>query len=152
MLQLRGTASNADTGCMETPGMTADNNEVIGRLGRRSMRLLVLASGMFCMVLVAGWTVVRIMILWRSDLGVRATLLGLALLLVFGVWLRVMSLNWQALGDAETHAIEESPVTVPDPDDGTGIWGVGGPAMREPGSTGTWPRRVIDRRYDNNDD
>jgi len=81
--------------------MTADNNESHGRLGRRSMRLLVLASGMFCMVLVAGWTVVRIMILWRSDLGVRATLLGLALLLVFGCGCAVMSLNWQALGDAE---------------------------------------------------
>jgi hypothetical protein len=152
MLRIRGTASNADTGCMGTPGMTADSNELIERLGRRSMRLLVLASGMFFMVLVAGWTVVRVMILWRSDLGVRATLLGLALLLVFGVWLRVMSLNWQALGDAETHAIEEPPVTPADPDEGTGIWGVGGPAMREPGSTGTWPRRVIDRRYDNSDD
>lgn len=132
--------------------MTADSNRLVDRLGHRGVRLLVLGSGMFFMVLVAGWTVVRIMVLWRSEFEVRAALLALALLLVFGIWLRVMSLNWQALGDDEAHPIEHAPVTPPDPDEGTGIWGVGGPAMREPGSTGTWPRRIIDRRYDNNDD
>lgn len=133
--------------------MTADRNEFVERLGRRSVRLLVLGSGMFCMVLVAGWAVVRIMVLWRSDFGLRAALLALALLVVFVVWLRVMSLNWQALGDDEARAIEQPPVTPPDADEGTGIWGVGGPAMREPGSTGTWPRRrIVDRRYDNNDE
>jgi len=125
--------------------MIADRHEFMERLGRRGVRLLVLASGMLFMVLVAGWTIVRIMTLVRSDLGLRATLLGLALLLVFAAWLRVMSLNWSALRDDDS--ADDAPVTPADADEGTGIWGVGGPAMREPGSTGTWPRRIVDRRY-----
>jgi len=98
---------------------------------------------------VAGWTLVKVMTLLRSGLGVRATLLGLALLLVFFAWLRIMSLNWSAVQDDDP--ADDAPVTPADADEGTGIWGVGGPAMREPGNTGTWPRRVIDRRYDDND-
>ena len=35
--------------------------------------------------------------------------------------------------------------------DQTGIWGVGGPSMREPGSTGVWPARRVDRRYEDRD-
>ena len=132
--------------------MTAERHEFFERLGRHSLRLLVLASGMLFMVLVAGWTVVKIITLLRSDFGLRAALLSLALLLVFAVWLRVMSLNWQALRDDDDSAIEDAPVTPADADEGTGIWGVGGPAMREPGNTGTWPRRIVDRRYDENDD
>ncbi len=132
--------------------MIADRHELFERLGRHSVQLLVLGSGMLFMVLVAGWTVVKIMTLLRSDLAVRAALLGFALLLVFGVWLRVMSLNWQALRGDDDSVVEDTPVTPPDADEGTGIWGVGGPAMREPGNTGTWPRRIVDRRYDENDD
>ena len=130
--------------------MSADRHEFFERLGRHSMRLLVLASGMVFMVLVAGWAVVRIMAWLRSDLGMRAALLGFALVLVFGLWLRVMSLNWRALRD-DDDAAEDVPVTPADADDGTGIWGVGGPAMREPGNTGTWPRRIVDRRYRDDD-
>ena len=150
MLHIRGALGGADTGSMGTPGMSADRHEFVELLGRHSLRLLVLASGLIFMVLVAGWSVVRIMILLRSDLGLRAALLGFALLLVFGIWLRVMSLNWSALRDDED-AADDAPVTPPDADEGTGIWGVGGPAMREPGNTGTWPRRVVDRRYDDDD-
>ena len=101
------------------------------------------------MVLVAGWTLVKLMALLRSGMGMRATLLGLALLLVFLAWLRIMSLNWSAVQEDETGL--DAPVTPADADEGTGIWGVGGPAMRQPGDTGTWPRRVIDRRYGGND-
>jgi len=129
--------------------MTAEKHDFLERLGRRGIQLLVLASGMAFMVLVAGWTVVKVTTLLRSGLGLRATLLGLALLLVFFAWLRIMSLNWSAVQEDESG--DDAPVTPADADEGTGIWGVGGPAMREPGHTGTWPRRVIDRRYDDND-
>jgi hypothetical protein len=50
--------------------------------------------------------------------------------------------------DRDSIADRDAPFTPPDADEGTGIWGVGGPAMREPGSTGTWPSRSIDRRYE----
>lgn len=130
--------------------MTMDANEFAGRWARRSIQLLVLASGMLFMVLVTGWTVVKILALSRSGYGLRAALLSAALLVVFLVWLQVMSLNWQAARDSESagDSDRDEPFTPPDADEGTGIWGVGGPAMREPGNTGTWPRRVIDRRYD----
>ena len=130
--------------------MTMDANEFAGRWARRSIQLLVLASGMLFMVLVTGWTVVKILALSRSGYGLRAALLSAALLVVFLVWLQVMSLNWQAARDSESagDSDRDEPFTPPDADEGTGIWGVGGPAMREPGNTGTWPRRTIDRRYD----
>jgi hypothetical protein len=146
MLWLPGAVRDADTWPMGSPIMTADMHEFAGRLGRRGVRLLVLASGMAFMVLVAGWTVVKILTLWRSGMGVRAGLLSLALLLVFAAWLRVMSVNWSAVRADQGES--DAPVTPPDADEGTGIWGVGGPAMREPGNTGTWPRRVVDRRYE----
>ena len=126
--------------------MTTGINEFAGRWGRRSMQLLVLASGMLFMVLVTGWTVVKILALSRSGYGLRAALLSAALLVVFLVWLQVMSLNWRAARDSAGDS--DAPFTPSDADEGTGIWGVGGPAMREPGNTGTWPRRVIDRRYE----
>ncbi len=130
--------------------MTMDVNEFAGRWARRGIQLLVLASGMLFMVLVSGWTVVKILALSRSGYDLRAALLSTALLVVFLVWLQVMSLNWQAARNSETAGDSDSdaPFTPPDADEGTGIWGVGGPAMREPGNTGTWPRRAIDRRYE----
>ncbi len=131
--------------------MTMDMNEFAGRWGRRSIQLLVLASGMLFMVLVTGWTVVKILTLSRSGFSVRAALLSAALLVVFLVWLQVMSLNWRAVRERESARDSEEPFTPPDADEGTGIWGVGGPAMREPGNTGTWPRRAIDRRYEEPD-
>lgn len=131
--------------------MTMDVNEFAGRWGRRAIRLLVLASGMLFMVLVSGWTLVKILALSRSGHELRAALLGAALLLVFLVWLQVMSLNWRAVRERDSSADSDAPYTPPDADEGTGIWGVGGPAMREPGSTGTWPSRNIDRRYEERD-
>jgi hypothetical protein len=128
--------------------MTMDVNEFAGRWARRGIQLLVLASGMLFMVLVTGWTVVKILALSRSGYGLRAALLSAALLVVFLVWLQVMSMNWRAARASDSAGDSDEPFTPPDADEGTGIWGVGGPAMREPGSTGTWPRRVIDRRYE----
>ena len=130
--------------------MTMAVSEFAGRWGRRSIQLLVLASGVLLMVLVTGWMVVKILVLLRSGYSLRAALLGATLLLVFLVWLQVMSLNWQAARNSESAGDSDSddPFTPPDADDGTGIWGVGGPAMREPGNTGTWPSRIVDRRYE----
>jgi hypothetical protein len=150
MLWLPGAARDADIESMGSAIMTGDMRDLAQRLGRRSVQLLVLGSGMLFMVLVTGWTIARIMTLARSGLGLRASLLGAALLLVFAAWLRVMSLNWIAV--REDDADIDVPMTPPDADEGTGIWGVGGPAMREPGNTGTWPRRVVDRRYEGGKD
>jgi len=148
MLWVRGAGCRAVIGSMGLPALTMNMNEFAGRLGRRSMQLLVLASGMLFMVLVTGWTVVKILTLSRSGYGLRAVLLSAALLLVFLVWLQVMSLNWRAARDSESAGDSDEPFTPPDADEGTGIWGVGGPAMREPGNTGTWPSRMVDRRYE----
>lgn len=57
----------------------------------------------------------------------RATIIGGLTLLAFVIWLRIVSVNWRALNH-----VEEPQTFQPDET----VWGVGGPAMREPGSTG----------------
>jgi hypothetical protein len=69
----------------------------------------------------------------------------MAVLLLLLLSVRVIALNWRAVGPIG------GPGAPPDGNDQTGNWGVGGPSMREPGSTGVWPARQVDRRYEDRD-
>jgi hypothetical protein len=97
-------------------------------------------------LLLGGWSAFAIVAALRTGLGLRAILIGLGSVLLLLVALRVMSLNWWV-----TRA-QSAPPASPDGNDQTGIWGVGGPAMREPGTTGVYRAPVADRRYENRDD
>ena len=121
-----------------------ESHGLVERYGARSVRLLVLISGVIFMVLVAAWAIVQLLGALHTGHRWRAAWVGGAAAVVFIVWLRVMAVNWRA-----GLAADLDPPTLPaDADEGTGVWGVGGPAMREPGNTGTWPRRIVDRRYE----
>ncbi len=63
-----------------------------------------------------------------KALLITLIIVGLALL-AFVIWLRVVAANRRGV-----RREAEPPFATP-PED-TGVWGVGGPAMREPGSTG----------------
>jgi len=110
----------------------------------RRVRLLVLLSGLIFMVLVAAWAIVQVLGALHAGHRWQVAWMVGAAALVLVVWLRVMAVNWRAVRSPEL----EPPTLPADADEGTGVWGVGGPAMREPGTTGTWPRRVVDRRYE----
>jgi len=127
--------------------MEEESDGLPERLGQRSVRLLVLGSGIVFMVLVAGWGAVQVLQAIHTGQTARATLLGGGALVVLAAWLRIMAVNWRAAVSDEP----DPPIMPADADDGTGVWGVGGPAMREPGNTGTWPRRNFDRRYEQGD-
>jgi len=115
---------------------------VIERFGPRGARLALAVSGVLFIGLVGGWSALQIMAAWHRGQVLKGAVLALLALVLLLVSLRVMVLNWGA-----TRASDERPVVIPDGSEQTGIWGVGGPAMREPGSTGVWPARRIDRRY-----
>jgi energy-converting hydrogenase Eha subunit F len=106
-----------------------------------------LALGVALMVLVAGWAAVLISDMMQSGHPLRAAVLAVstALLLVMG--LVVAAAQWRGSGRPR-----KRPVIQPEAGDPTGIWGVGGPSMREPGDTGNWPTRGVDRRYENPQD
>jgi hypothetical protein len=125
----KGVAMNATT-----PGLAE-------RLGLRSARVAVLVSGLLFLILTTGWAAVQLLAAVRSGQGLRAVLIGAAALLTLAIWLRVMSVNWRA--NARGEAPDDAP---PELSDATGVWGVGGPSMRDPGTTGNWQRPLIDRR------
>ncbi|MGH8253704.1 MAG: hypothetical protein ACRES2_06660, partial [Steroidobacteraceae bacterium] len=92
--------------------------------------------------LIGGWAALSVGAAWRAGHYFKAFAdAAIALLLVL-LSLRIMAVNWRA-----TRADEAAPAVLPDGNDQTGIWGVGGPSMREPGSTGVFlSRRSTDRR------
>lgn len=71
---------------------------------------------------------------WERRL--RAGLIGVLALIALGLWWRILRTQWARLR-VTGGAAQES--------EDTGIWGVGGPGMRTPGTTGL-SRIVRDRR------
>lgn len=71
---------------------------------------------------------------WERRL--RAGLIGALALIALGLWLRLLRTQWARyrVAGGTGHESED-----------TGIWGVGGPGMRTPGTTGL-SRIVRDRR------
>ena len=115
--------------------------------GPRGVRLALLSSGLVFMAVLAAWSVMRIIALYQQGNPLRAALLAMAALLLLLLSMRVIALNWRAMDP-----MAERPGAPTDGSDQTGNWGVGGPSMREPGSTGAWPVRDVDRRYEDGDD
>ncbi len=127
--------------------MISESPWVIERFGLRGARAALITSGGVFMALIGWWATVQVMATWRAGHALRALSEALIALFLIAMALRIMAVNWRA-----TRAADDAPVAFADGSDQTGVWGVGGPSMREPGSTGAWPMRGVDRRYDNERD
>jgi hypothetical protein len=101
-----------------------------GRSGARWIWLLV---GFLYVGFVAGSSVVMIVHALRADRWPRAIVIAASALLALGVWLRIWLINWRSL-QADWPPLR--------PED-TGVWGVGGPGIRQPGATGIFPTTKI---------
>ncbi len=126
--------------------MSTELTRILQRFGPRGARLALLGSGAVFLLLLGGWSAYAITAALRAGLALRGILIGLGSLLLLLVALRVMSLNWRV-----TRA-QATPPAPPDGNEQTGIWGVGGPSMREPGSTGAYRVHTTERRHENHDD
>jgi hypothetical protein len=127
--------------------MGNDSSRPQAGTSRRLLRALWLALGVAMMALVGAWAAVMISDLMQSGHPLRAALLGGLALLLLVMGLLVAGAQWRGPPPPRRR-----PVLPPDGGDQTGIWGVGGPSMREPGNTGNWPTRGVDRRYENRQD
>jgi len=128
---------------MGSHAMSTESPWAVERFGPRWARPALIISGLIFIVLVGGWAGVEMAAAWHAGRLWRAAVIGLVALPALLLALRIMSVNWRAPGgDAEP------PAELPDANEQTGNWGVGGPSMREPGSTGAWRPRIVDRRYD----
>lgn len=110
---------------------------------QRGVRLALVSSAAVFILMLAILAAIQIVAMLEQGRTLNGLLLALAALLVLFFAGRVVAMNWHAL-----HRAAQPPGIVPDGSDQTGIWGVGGPSMREPGSTGVWPARRVDRRYE----
>jgi hypothetical protein len=111
------------------------------------MRLVLVSSGVVFIVLLTAWALKAIVTVFEQGRTFGAVLLAIVTLVLLSAGIGVLLINWRAV-----HAPAVRPTMVPDSGDQTGIWGVGGPSMREPGSTGVWPARNVNRRYEDRDD
>lgn len=113
----------------------------------RGKRLVLVGFGLAVLAVLGALSVMGIIALFNQGHPLRAAFLAMAPLLLLLLGARIIALYWQP-GDWSAGP----PGTSMDGNDQTGNWGVGGPSMREPGSTGAWPTRNVDRRYERRDD
>ena len=126
---------------MGLPVMISESPWVIERFGVRGARAALVTSGVLFIALLGIWAGIEIRAAWHAGHVLKGVLLGLVALLLLSLSLRILAVNWRA-----TRPGEEPPVLSPDGNEQTGVWGVGGPSMREPGSTGVFlSRRSTDR-------
>lgn len=111
---------------------------------RRAVRLAWLAFAVAIMALIGAWAAVKVAAMMQAGHPLRGAALAIGTMLLMLLGLLVAAAQWRG-----TSRSGEPPILPPDGSDQTGIWGVGGPSMREPGSTGSWPARQVDRRYGN---
>jgi hypothetical protein len=116
---------------------TTDWPSLLQRWGpRRARQVLVLATALYVLVVLAVAALLMSQGLpWERRL--RAGLIGLLALIALWLWLRLLRRQWARLRVVSGDATPES--------EDTGIWGVGGPGMRTPGTTGL-TRLLRDRR------
>ena len=112
----------------------------------RGVRVVLAGVGVLVMAVLAAWSLVGIVPMFQQGHALLATFLAIVMMVFLSVSISVFVVYWRA-----TDASAERPVVPADSGDQTGIWGVGGPSMREPGSTGVWPARRVDRRYEDRD-
>jgi protein-S-isoprenylcysteine O-methyltransferase Ste14 len=110
---------------------------VLERWGpRRARQALVLATALYVLIVLAVAALLLSQGLpWERRL--RAALISVLALVALWLWLRILRRQWARLRVVSGGATSES--------DDSGIWGVGGPGMRTPGTTGL-TRIVRDRR------
>ena len=123
--------------------MISESPWVIDRFGQRWARLALLCTGVVFVALIVVWAAVSMAAAWRGGHVLPGLAQGAIALLLVTLSLRIMAVNWRA-----TRPRGDPPIVPADGADQSGVWGVGGPSMREPGSTGAWPMRGIDRRYE----
>lgn len=116
---------------------------------RRLIRALWVAFGLAVLALVGAWAAVMISDLMQGGHPLRGALLGGFTLLLLIMGLLVVSAQWRTKPPPRRR---QHHILPPESADQTGIWGVGGPSMREPGNTGNWSTRKVDRRYENSRD
>ena len=114
---------------------------------RRLLRALWLTLGVAILAVFGGWAAIEISELMQNGHPLRGVLLGGVTLLLLMLGLMLASTQWRTKEPPRRRR-----VVPPDAADQTGIWGVGGPSMREPGNTGNWRVRKVDRRYENTQD
>lgn len=101
-----------------------------GAAGARRAWILI---GVLYVALVSASGLVMLMRAIREDRGFRSSLIIVVVLVALALWLRIWVINWRSLQmDWPRIRTEE-----------TGIWGVGGPGIRQPGATGVFPRAKI---------
>ncbi len=132
---------------MGSPDMISQSPWVLERFGARGARAALMISGVVFMTLIGTWAWVQVMSAWHAGHALRAVFEVLVALLLVTLSLRIMAVNWRATRPADGQAM-----VLPDGGDQTGVWGVGGPSMRVPGSTGAWPMRSSDRHFDQRQD
>jgi hypothetical protein len=111
-------------------------NRLIERWGpRRARQALVLATALYlAMMITAGALLVLQGQPWERRL--RAGLIGILGLIALWLWVRILRVQWARLRIVISGSEPEN--------EDTGIWGVGGPGMRTPGTTGVSP--ILPRR------
>ena len=127
--------------------MSTNPSEAKAGSRRRWLRALRLSLGVLTLAVAGALAAVECSELMQNGHPLRAVLLGGVTLLI--LMLAVM------VGSAQSRAREpprRRRILPPDAADQTGVWGVGGPSMREPGSTGNWSKRKFDRRYEDTRD
>ena len=103
-------------------------HQMIERWGPRRARLaLVLATALYvAMMIAAAGLLLAQGPPWERKL--RAGLIGILALIALWLWVRILRAQWGRLRVVTQGSGQEG--------DDTGIWGVGGPGMRTPGTTG----------------
>lgn len=102
---------------------------------RRAKQALVLATALYLALMIAAAALLLAQgPPWERKL--RAGLIGMLALIALWLWLRILRAQWGRLRVVTGGSGQES--------DDTGIWGVGGPGMRTPGTTGL--SRILPRR------
>ena len=121
--------------------MASESPWVLERFGSRWARFALIVVGVAFVALICGWAAFSVAGAWRGGHPVKALADAVIALLLVSLSLRIMAVNWRA-----TRTAEAAQAVLPDGNEQTGVWGVGGPSMREPGSTGVFlSRRSTDR-------
>ena len=112
-------------------------NERMGPTRGRQLLLLLAIVSLLVIVAVSGWLVLDGL---QHERKLQALGIGVLAVMAVLLWLRVVRARWLML-QVQTYAPASA-------SEETGVWGVGGPGMRNPGATGinaTLPRaRRID--------
>ena len=109
--------------------------------GPSGARVVLLGAAVLVAIVIVGYGALLVVDALRAGFPWRALLFGVLGLLVFALWLRIVRARWRQL--------RPLPTPLESAGEPTGIWGVGGPGVRMPGSTGNYK---VDRRAPAEDD